>query len=89
MTLKQWICLAVALTALTLVMSAPFVDVRRLTDASYEGDSRLLAALAWRVTRSPAAALAAGLVYTVRAAETAAGVKLIGQSNDDFLYEVP
>jgi hypothetical protein len=135
MTVKQWIGLAVALTVLTLVMSSPFVDLRHLTEASYEGDSRLLmwtlawdarailtgaslfdanmffpepqairftehhigigivalpvyaltgnavlsywvvwllafplnglamAALAWRVTRNPAAAFAAGLVY--------------------------
>jgi hypothetical protein len=48
MTLKQWTSIAAALTVLTLVMGSPLVDVRHLTDASYEGDSRLLMwTLAW------------------------------------------
>jgi hypothetical protein len=48
MTLKQWTSIAAALTVLTFVMGSPFVDVRHLNDASYEGDSRLLMwTLAW------------------------------------------
>lgn len=48
MSPRHWPWLAAAFAALTLVMTAPLTNLAHLTEASYEGDSRLLMwTLAW------------------------------------------
>src|SRR6187431_3336602 len=48
MQLSHRVKSAAGFALVTLVMASPFVDYRHLTDASYEGDSRLLIwTLAW------------------------------------------
>jgi hypothetical protein len=45
---SRWTAIAIGFLVATLVLSAPFVDLRHLSEASYEGDSRLIIwTLAW------------------------------------------
>jgi hypothetical protein len=45
---SRWTAIALGFLLVTFVLSSPFIDLRHLTEASYEGDSRLIMwTLAW------------------------------------------
>ena len=62
MDLRHLVRSAACFALVTLVMVSPYVDYRQLTDASYEGDSRLLI---WTLASISSLAVHAAIIFTL------------------------